>query len=62
MTDKNKTSTIAFRIEDELKARLTEEAKKDRRSLSQYIQVLLINHLNTLEAKAKNQGETLRSL
>ena len=62
MAAQNKMATIAFRIETELKERLIEEAKKDRRNLSQYIQILIVNHLDNSEAKAKNQGETLRSL
>ena len=62
MAAQNKMATIAFRIETELKERLIEEAKKDRRNLSQYIQILIVNHLDNSEAKAKTQGETLRSL
>jgi predicted HicB family RNase H-like nuclease len=53
---KTKTTTIAFRIEQDLKAQLQKAALKDRRSLSQYVEIVLINHLNILEEKAKVQG------
>lgn len=58
----NKTATIAFRISQEIKERLQEAAKKDRRSLSQYIEITLINHLMNLAADATIQGAFLRSL
>jgi len=61
MKSQNKMATIAFRIETELKDRLINEAKQDRRNLSQYIQILIINHLDTQAAKAKAQGEILHN-
>ena len=55
MSDKSKTSTIAFRIDEETKIKLQHAAVDDRRSLSQYILVVLTDHLKTLEAEGQDQ-------
>ena len=48
---KTKGSIIAFRIDEQLKARLQHAAQQDRRSLSQYIEILLTEHINSLNAQ-----------
>ena len=55
MSDKSKTSTIAFRIDEETKINLQHAAVDDRRSLSQYILVVLTDHLKTLESERQDQ-------
>ena len=40
-----KTTTIGLRLSPEMKKRLQELAKSDRRSLSSYIEVVLEKHL-----------------
>ena len=59
MKEPLKTATIAFRIEQSIKEKLQAEAQKDRRSLSRYIEITLLNHLDNLAATAKVQDETL---
>jgi len=55
MENVKKTTSIAFRIDEDMKSQLQKAAQKDRRSLSQYIEITLINHLKTLEAESTIQ-------
>ena len=48
ISDKNTITTIV--IDKELKEKITKLAKKDRRSFSAYVSLLLENHLESVES------------
>lgn len=53
-----KTETISIRIEPELKAALTRAAEDDRRTLGQYVHLILENHVKAWRAeKRENRNE-----
>ena len=48
----NKTASTTIRLDPEMKRRLQELAKADRRSLSSYVELLIARHLEAQTEKA----------
>lgn len=52
-----RNASIAFRITPALKDRLTALAKAEKRSLSQYVEILLQAHVDALDRREAEQAE-----
>lgn len=54
---KIKTATMTLRVDPQVKAVAALAAKRDHRSLTNLIEVLILNHCNTLGIKSTTLGQ-----
>jgi predicted HicB family RNase H-like nuclease len=52
----HKTETLNLRVSPEFKRRLTEEAIKEKRSLTNYIEAVLSNYWDLKSSKRRNKA------
>jgi hypothetical protein len=56
--EKRKTAVVTLRIEPRLKAAAEEAAERDQRSLTNFIEVLIVEHCKTLNIKIDTSTST----
>lgn len=58
----NKTATLTFRIDPELKEALREAAVREHRSIANMVEVLIRNHCSQRGIGILEQGESLTTI
>lgn len=55
--EKKKTETLSFKIDTDFKRKLTERAKEENRSISNFVITILTNYLNEIDKAKKLIGK-----